>query len=53
MLGIATSRMRRRLEATAADDPETQGLLDRVVRRELDPATAAAELLERQTDAMG
>jgi GTPase len=50
VLGIATSRMRRRLEATAADDPETQALLERVVRRELDPASAASELLERQTD---
>jgi LAO/AO transport system kinase len=50
VLGIATSRMRRRLETTAAADPETQKLLDRVVRRELDPASAAAELLERQTD---
>jgi LAO/AO transport system kinase len=49
VLGIATSRMRRKLEMTAAEDPETQGLLDRVVRRELDPATAAAELLERQS----
>jgi LAO/AO transport system kinase len=49
VLGIATSRMRRKLETTAAEDPETQVLLDRVVRRELDPATAAAELLERQS----
>jgi LAO/AO transport system kinase len=49
VLGIATSRMRRKLETTAAEDPETQGLLDRVVRRELDPASAAAELLERQS----
>ena len=48
MLGIAASRMRRRLEATAADDGETQALLDRVVRRELDPASAASEILERQ-----
>ena len=51
VLGIATSRMRRRLEATVADDPEIAELLDRVVRRELDPASAAGELLERQTDA--
>ncbi len=51
VLGIAASRMRRRLEATVADDPEVSGLLDRVVRRELDPASAAGELLERQTDA--
>jgi LAO/AO transport system kinase len=49
VLGIAASRMRRRLEATAAADPETQDLLDRVVRRELDPASAASEILERQT----
>jgi LAO/AO transport system kinase len=50
VLGIATSRMRRRLEATVADDPATAGLLDRVVRRELDPATAASELLEKHVD---
>jgi LAO/AO transport system kinase len=48
VLGIATSRMRRRLEATAAGDPETAALLERVVRRELDPASAASELMERQ-----
>ena len=50
VLGIATSRMRRRMEATAASDPETAALLERVVRRELDPASAASELLERQAD---
>ncbi|HXS33596.1 MAG TPA: methylmalonyl Co-A mutase-associated GTPase MeaB [Solirubrobacterales bacterium] len=50
VLGIATSRMRRRMEATAAGDPETEALLDRVVSRELDPASAASELLERQAD---
>jgi LAO/AO transport system kinase len=50
VLGIATSRMRRRMEATAAKDPETEALLDRVVSRELDPASAASELLERQAD---
>ena len=48
VLGIATSRMRRRMEATAQADPETAALLDRVVRRELDPASAASELMERQ-----
>ena len=52
MIGIATSRMRRRLEAWAAEDPGTAELLERVVRRELDPATAASQLLERQTDAL-
>ena len=50
VLGIATSRMRRRMEAIAASDPETTALLERVVRRELDPATAASELLERQAN---
>jgi LAO/AO transport system kinase len=50
VLGIATSRMRRRLETTAAEDPRTAELLERVVRRELDPASAAGELLERQAD---
>jgi len=50
VLGIATSRMRRRLEQTVSDDPATAGLLDRVVRRELDPATAASELLEKHVD---
>src|SRR3954453_882322 len=48
VLGIAASRMRRRLEETAAAAPETQALLDRVVRGELDPASAASEILERQ-----
>jgi LAO/AO transport system kinase len=51
VLGIATSRMRRRLEQTVSEDPATAGLLDRVVRRELDPATAASELLEKHVDA--
>jgi LAO/AO transport system kinase len=50
VLGIAASRMRRRMEATAASDPETAALLERVVRRELDPASAASVLLERQAD---
>ncbi len=51
VLGIATSRMRRRLERTVSGDPATAELLERVVRRELDPATAASELLEKHVDA--
>jgi LAO/AO transport system kinase len=51
VIGIATSRMRRRLEATISEDSTTAELLDRVVRRELDPATAAGELLEKHVDA--
>jgi LAO/AO transport system kinase len=50
VLGIATSRMRRRLEQTVSEDPATVDLLERVVRRELDPATAASELLEKHAD---
>jgi LAO/AO transport system kinase len=50
VLGIAASRMRRRLEATAADDAEVATLLERVVKRELDPASAASELLAGQDD---
>ncbi|HVC07636.1 MAG TPA: methylmalonyl Co-A mutase-associated GTPase MeaB [Solirubrobacterales bacterium] len=50
VLGIAAARMRRRLEASVAEDPQTVALLERVVRRELDPASAAAELLEARAD---
>jgi hypothetical protein len=42
--------MRRKLEATAADDDWTRELMDKVVRRELDPASAAGELLKRSED---
>ena len=48
VLELAASRMRRRLEAAVADDTSTRELLDRVVKRELDPASAAKELLERE-----
>jgi LAO/AO transport system kinase len=47
VLELAAARMRRRLEATIGDDPEIAALLERVVSRELDPASAATELLER------
>src|SRR5512134_1901890 len=50
VLGIASSRMRRRLEAAVADDPAVAELLEAVVKRRLDPASAAGELLERQAD---
>jgi len=48
VLELAASRMRRRLEAAVGDDSSVRELLDRVVKRELDPASAAKELLERQ-----
>jgi LAO/AO transport system kinase len=47
VLAIATVRMRRELEAQVSEDPEVKELLDRVVSRELDPASAAAAILER------
>jgi LAO/AO transport system kinase len=48
VLELAASRMRRSLEAAVADDASVRELLDRVVKRELDPASAAKELLERE-----
>jgi LAO/AO transport system kinase len=50
VLGLAAARLRRDLEAQAADDPEVAELLRRVVRRETDPASAARELLQRAAD---
>jgi LAO/AO transport system kinase len=50
VIGIASWRMRRDLEQRAGKDPEWQGLLDSVVRRETDPASAARKLLERMED---
>jgi LAO/AO transport system kinase len=47
VLAIATSRVRRRLEVDLRDDPEMDALLDQVVERRLDPASAASALLER------
>jgi LAO/AO transport system kinase len=48
VLELAASRLRRRLEAAIAEDPEIAALLERVVSRELDPASAATEILERR-----
>jgi LAO/AO transport system kinase len=50
VLGLATVRMRRELERSVSGDEEVKELLDRVARRELDPATAAERLLERERD---
>jgi GTPase len=50
VLAIATFRMRRELESAVREDPSAQQLLDRVVARELDPASAATEILERATE---
>jgi LAO/AO transport system kinase len=50
VVGIAAGRMRRDLEGRLDADPAFAELLERVVRRETDPATAAGELLERAGD---
>jgi LAO/AO transport system kinase len=47
VLGIATVRLRRALEASLRDDAEVQSLLDEVVARKLDPASAASAILAR------
>jgi LAO/AO transport system kinase len=47
VLGIATLRLRRALEATLRDDPEVAEMLDEVVARRLDPASAASAILAR------
>jgi LAO/AO transport system kinase len=49
VIGIAAMRMRRALEASVREDPAVQELLDAVVERRLDPASAAAAVLERAT----
>jgi LAO/AO transport system kinase len=50
VLGIAAARMRRSLERRAGEDPDWAALLESVVRRQTDPATAARKLLERSGD---
>jgi LAO/AO transport system kinase len=47
VLAIATFRLRRELESSVREDPAVKALLDRVVSRELDPASAATTILER------
>jgi LAO/AO transport system kinase len=51
VLAIATTRMRRKLEDELGEDPEFRRLLDEVVERKLDPASAATALLEREAPA--
>jgi LAO/AO transport system kinase len=50
VLGLASVRMRRELELSVRADARTRELLEQVVRRELDPASAAERLLERQRE---
>jgi LAO/AO transport system kinase len=48
VMTLAAARLRRRLEARVREDESVQALLDEVVARRLDPASAAAKLLERE-----
>jgi LAO/AO transport system kinase len=49
VLAIAAARMRRRLEDELLEDDEFQGLLEQVVARTLDPASAASALLQSES----
>ena len=51
VIALATGRLRRKLEAEVDEDPAFGGLLDDVVARRLDPASAATTLLERHEEA--
>ncbi|MBJ7330242.1 MAG: methylmalonyl Co-A mutase-associated GTPase MeaB [Solirubrobacteraceae bacterium] len=51
ILALAVSRMRRKLEASLADDEDFERLVNEVADRRLDPASAATELLERELPA--
>jgi LAO/AO transport system kinase len=48
VLALAANRLRRQLEEQVHEDPSVQELLDEVVARRLDPASAAAQLLEER-----
>jgi LAO/AO transport system kinase len=48
VLALAAGRMRVKLEAELQEDPEFQRLLDEVVARRLDPASAATQILARE-----
>jgi LAO/AO transport system kinase len=50
VLAIASHRLRRNLEASIREDPDVREMLDRVVSRQLDPASAAATILERDRE---
>ncbi|MGI8846210.1 MAG: methylmalonyl Co-A mutase-associated GTPase MeaB [Thermoleophilaceae bacterium] len=53
VMALTAGRLRRRLEESLHEDASVQKLLDRVVAREIDPSSAATELLERETPAAG
>ena len=49
VIALATGRLRRILEEELREDESFQRLLDLVVERRLDPASAAAQLLDKTT----
>jgi LAO/AO transport system kinase len=48
VLSLSAARLRRKLEDSVHEDAQVQELLDEVVARRLDPASAATKLLERE-----
>jgi LAO/AO transport system kinase len=48
VMQLATLRLRRKLEASIREDPSVAELFQQVVERQLDPATAATRLLDRE-----
>src|SRR3954463_4968786 len=48
VMQLATLRLRRKLETSGREEESVAELFEQVVRRELDPASAAARLLERE-----
>jgi LAO/AO transport system kinase len=48
VLALATVRLRRELESAVREDADVQSLLDQVVERRLDPASAATSILDRR-----
>jgi GTPase len=49
VVALAAARLRRKLEESIHEDESVQELLDEVVARRLDPASAATKLLERES----
>jgi LAO/AO transport system kinase len=48
VMALAAVRLRRKLEDSLREDESVQEMLQQVVQRKLDPASAAAKLLERE-----
>jgi LAO/AO transport system kinase len=48
VMELATVRLRRKLEESLREDDSVQELLQQVVERRIDPASAAAKLLDRE-----